>query len=90
MKWDVTPDAADTKDTIKIFNSAGDVVDWFFTSCGCQNAPGSLHASSGTYAFEVERQNSVRGGYRLKFFPSGSDAAEAADSPWIDWHAIGW
>ncbi len=39
---------ANAKDTVKLMNSAGTVVDWFFTSCSCKDAPGATAVPKGS------------------------------------------
>ena len=89
IKWSVTKSKATPNDVIKVYNSKGDVVHWFYTSSG-QSSPGATASASGSLLIKIARAGAVTGGYDLGFFPSGGEF-EAANAPdWIDWKKIGW
>uniref|UniRef100_A0A7S4L7T5 Uncharacterized protein n=2 Tax=Guillardia theta TaxID=55529 RepID=A0A7S4L7T5_GUITH len=88
--WSVTSSLAQPKDTVKVWNSAGNLVTWFFTSCACQTQPGTATSAQGQKVIEISKQDAVLGGYKLGLFPGGGDVKVAVGDQWIDWKAIGW
>ena len=60
-KWTIDPTHATLTDTVKILNVQGTVVYWFYTSCRCQNSPGSATMPEGTFQFRLLKLNSVPG-----------------------------
>uniref|UniRef100_A0A7S0HL70 Uncharacterized protein n=1 Tax=Hanusia phi TaxID=3032 RepID=A0A7S0HL70_9CRYP len=88
--WSVTSSLAHPKDTVKVWNSAGSLVTWFFTSCGCQTEPGTGTSAQGQKSIEINREGAVLGGYKLGLFPGGGDVKVAVGDQWIEWKTIGW
>jgi len=89
IKWTVSKSKATPDDVVKLYNSKGNVVYWFYTSSG-QSSPGATASASGSLLIKIARAGAVAGGYDLGFFPHGGEF-EAANAPdWIDWKKIGW
>ncbi len=88
--WNVAANLASVKDMVKVVNSKGAVVYWFYTSCKCQTAPGAKAAPSGSQAFKLLKRNSVPGGYTVTFQPAGTNVIAAVGSNWIPWAKFGW
>ena len=89
VSWTVNAANANVKDTVKIINSAGTVVYWFYTSCNCQTAPGAAPVLTGSFKFFLLKANAVKSGYKAKFFPGGTDVVGAVAADWIPWAAYG-
>jgi len=90
IKWSVTQAKASNTDVIKVYNSEGAVVYWFYTSCGCQGTPAETASHAGEVQINLLRAGTVAGGYDLGFYPSGGEFQAANAPDWIDWEAIGW
>ena len=88
--WSVAADLASVNDMVKVVNSQGTVVYWFYTSCKCQTAPGAVAVPSGSQAFKLLKLNAVPGGYTVTFRPAGTDMIAAVGPNWIPWAKIGW
>jgi len=90
ISWSVTQAKATVTDVVKIYNSEGAVIHWFYTSCACQDQPAETASHHGEVQINLLRAGTSLGGYDLGFFPAGGEF-EAANAPdWIDWKAIGW
>jgi cathepsin B len=90
VSWSVAANLASPTDTVKVLNSAGTVVYWFFTSCGCQTTPGGAAVPQGFVNVAVLKQNAVPGGYTPKLYPEGGAAVAAVGQNWVNWAQIGW
>lgn len=92
VKWSIDASDASTTDIVKIYNSQGTVVKWFYTACGCATAPaaGAKASEAGTADVTLTRTGAVPGGYTARLFPAGADAVAAVGPPWINWQSIGW
>ena len=88
--WRIDPNTASALDTVKVVNSQGTVVYWFYTSCQCQTKPTSAAVPTGTSSFQLLQLNSVPGGYTVKFYPGGGDMVAAVGVNWIPWAQMGW
>jgi cathepsin B len=88
--WSIDPARASPSDTVKIVNSQGKTVYWFFTSCKCQTAPGTAAAATGQVDVSVFKTNAVPGGYTARFLPGGGAVVAATSPSWIQWARIGW
>jgi hypothetical protein len=86
IRWSMPAALATARDTVRVTNTRGDVVSWFYTSCKCQITPGAAVVSSpsGSYAIKVTK-TSARGGLTFRLHP-GDGAVSAALAPdWIPW-----
>jgi len=90
IKWSVSASKASPSDVVKLYNSEGNVIYWFYTSCLCQSSPAQAAKPAGEVRLNLGRAGTKPGGYDLGFFPGGGEF-EAANAPdWIDWVGIGW
>lgn len=88
--WDVTGSLASKEDVIKVYNSAGEIVAWWFTSCGCDTTSAAAAVGKGTKQIVLGKAGSKPGGYTFKYFPGGKDAVGGSDESWMNWAAYGW
>ena len=88
--WNIPADLASVNDMVKLTNSQGTVVFWYYTSCKCQTAPGADAAPTGTFAFRLLKLNSVPSGYTLTLHPGGGNVVAAVGPSWIPWAKLGW
>jgi hypothetical protein len=86
--WIMPANLASANDIVKVTNSAGTVVYWFYTSCKCQTAPGAT--PTGSLAFKLLKLNSVPGGYTLTLNPGGGNMVAAVGPSWIPWAKLGY
>jgi len=89
VTWSVDANVATPSDTVKIYNTAGTIVYWFFTSSGGSTL-GKAAVPSGSLSFSIVKQNAVPGGYTPKLFPGGGAVVAAIGTNWINWASIGW
>ena len=86
----MTQSKASPTDVVKIYNSEGNTIYWFYTSCACQDVPAKTASYKGEVQINLLRAGTLPGGYDLGFFPAGGEF-EAANAPdWINWKGIGW
>jgi len=86
VKWSATPEAASVKDTVKIVDSHGGVVDWFFTSCACKGPVGEEPVPEGQAEFTLYAPTDTNpGAYELHFHPDGEEFVGAVAEEWIPW-----
>ena len=90
VSWSISAARASVTDQVRVYNSLGDVVYWFYTSCKCQTAPGTIAAPTGTFTYTLLKAGSVVGGYKVRLHPGGVSAAAAVATDWIPWAKIGW
>lgn len=90
VQWLVGAAVATPTDTVRIVNSQGTTIFWFFTSCNCKDTPGAAAVPSGTTAVSLIKTNSVPGGYTVQFLPGGGPVVAATGPNWIDWARLGW
>jgi hypothetical protein len=90
IQWSVTQSKASPTDVVKIYNSEGNTIYWFYTSYACQDVPAKTASYTGEVQINLLRAGTLPGGYDLGFFPAGGEF-EAANAPdWINWKGIGW
>jgi hypothetical protein len=89
VAWTMPVARASVRDTVRVVNTRGTVVNWFYTSCKCQTAPGAVAVSSGSFAFRIVKPT-VPGGYIFELHPGGLDPISAVAPNWIPWAKIGW
>jgi hypothetical protein len=90
VSWSISAARASVMDQVRVYNSLGVVVYWFFTSCKCQTAPGAIAAPTGTFTYTLLNAGSVTGCYKVKLHPGGLSAVAAVATDWIPWAKIGW
>jgi cathepsin B len=92
VQWVIDASVAKPTDTVKVINSQGTTVFWFFTSCNCKDTPaaGAAAVPSGTTAFSLIKTNAVPGGYTVQFLPGGGAVVAATGPNWINWAQLGW
>ena len=73
-----------------MYSSQGAVVYWFYTSCSCQTAPGTVAAATGKATFRLVKDASDQGAYTFKLHPGDGPAPAAVAADWIPWRKIGW
>jgi hypothetical protein len=88
--WNIPADLAAVNDMVKVTNSQGTVVYWYYTSCNCQTAPGAAPVPTGTFAFKLFKLNAVPGGYTLTLNPGGGNVVAAVGPNWIPWAKLGY
>jgi hypothetical protein len=88
--WNIPADLATVKDMVRVTNSKGTVVFWYYTSCKCQTAPGADPVPTGSFAFRLLKLNSVPGGYTLTLSPGGGNVVAAVGPNWIPWAKLGY
>uniref|UniRef100_A0A7S0MFV9 Uncharacterized protein n=1 Tax=Cryptomonas curvata TaxID=233186 RepID=A0A7S0MFV9_9CRYP len=89
IAWTMPVARASANDTVWVVNSRGTVVNWFYTSCKCQKAPGALAVPTGSFSFRVFK-GTVPGGYVFELHPGGLDPMAALAPNWIPWAKFGW
>ena len=90
VAWSMPAKRASVGDKVKVYNPQGVVVYWFYTSCKCQTAPGSVAVATGTLAFKLVKDTTVKGTYTFKLHPGGWTSVAAVATDWIPWTKIGW
>ena len=90
VSWSISAARASVTDQVRVYNSLGTVVYWFYTSCKCQTANGTIAAPTGTFTYTLLKAGSVVGGYKAKLHPGGWPAVAAVATDWIPWAKIGW
>ena len=90
--WTIPDANASPRDTVNIYNSAGNVVFWYYTSTKSQTAPaaGAAAASTGSLQVKILKAGSVPGGYTMQLNPGGTSVVAAKALNWIPWAKIGW
>ena len=83
--------AASPTDVIKVINSQGTVVYWYYTSTSSQTTPEATTATKATSYVGVKnyKLNAVPGGYKVKYYPKGGDVVAAVGRDWISWSKFG-
>jgi hypothetical protein len=89
VAWTMLVTRASVNDTVRVVNSRGTIVNWFYTSCKCQKAPGTLAVPSGSFAFKIFKPT-VPGGYIFELHPGGRNPLSAVAPNWIPWARFGW
>ena len=90
VAWSISANRASVTDKVRVYNSQGAVVYWFYTSCKCQTTPGAIAAPTGAFAYTLLKAGAVAGGYTVKLHPGGLSAVAAVARDWIPWAKIGW
>ncbi len=89
LAWTMPVARASVNDTVRVVNARGTVVNWFYTSCKCQKAPGALAVPSGSYAFKIFK-GTVPGGYIFELHPGGLNPIASIAPNWIPWAKFVW
>ena len=90
LAWSTPAARASASDTVRVVDASGAVVAWFYTSCGCQSAPGNATAAAaGSFSLRV-RPGSVAGGFTFELRQGGVDRTAAVAPNWIPWAKFGW
>jgi hypothetical protein len=89
LAWSLPAARASASDTVRIVNAAGTVINWFYTSCKCQSAPGAAAVAAGSFSIRVFK-GSVLGGFTFELHPGGLDRVAAVAPDWIPWAKFGW
>ena len=89
--WNIPAALASPLDTVKLVNSQGTVIFWYYTACKCQTTPLATAAPvlSGSLAIRIVKLNAVIGGYTLTFNPGGGNIIGAVAPNWIPWAKLG-
>jgi hypothetical protein len=92
VRWRVPAARATARDQVKLYGPRGDVVHWFYTSCGCQAAPGRAASPGGAHRVRLGRDPKARGSFLAKLHPAygGEQRAAAVAPDWIPWRKLGW
>jgi cathepsin B len=90
IRWKVGAAHASPRDIVRLFNSAGTVVFWAYTSCNCQTAPGAAAVPSGTVSVVVQKAGAVPGGYTPRLYPGGGSMAAQTLASSFPWTAFGY
>ena len=92
ITWSIPAAQASPLDTIKLMNSAGTVVYWFYTSNRLTTAPSATQAAAptGSLVFKLLQAGSAPGGYTLQFFPGGGNVVGSTAPTWIPWVKLGY
>ena len=90
--WNMPAAYASPLDTVNIYNSAGTVVFWYYTSTKSQTAPpaGTAAAPTGSLQVKILKAGSVPGGYTMQLNAAGTNVVAANALNWIPWAKIGW
>jgi hypothetical protein len=70
VAWTMPVARASVNDTVRVVNTRGTVVNWFYTSCKCQKAAGAQAVQTGSFAFKIFKPT-VSGGYIFELHPGG-------------------
>ena len=89
VSWGMPSSRASATDAVWVRNADGAVAYWFYTSCGCQTAPGRVASTNGTHVVRVSKPV-ARGGYAVELHPSNGDAMAVAATDWIPWAQFNW
>jgi hypothetical protein len=75
---------------VRVYSPGGAVVYWFYTSCGCQTAPGNVASATGKETIKLSKDAGASGPYTFKLHPGDGPAPAAVAADWIPWAKIGW
>ena len=92
VSWKVDAARSSPRDLVRVVDSTGAAVFWFYTSCCCQAAPGAAAVTvpAGSKSFQIVRAGAVKGGYTPLLYPGGGGLAASVGSSWVPWAALGY